>query len=105
MQTPETYDVEDMMRIFRLSRQSVYRRVREARAGRGGIFLPITAETKQSLRWSAEAVKALLQNTDNTTQTTLTLKIESANSRQKRHTEAMKKLERFGIKIQKKEQE
>ena len=103
MQELETLAIEDMMRIFRLSRISIYRRLREARAGRGGLPLPIPTGRKQRLRWNAETVRQFLQNA-NEPQATPTLEIESAKSRQKRHAEAMKQLERFGIKAPQKEQ-
>ena len=99
------YGVKDIMRIFGLSRPSVYRRLREAREGRGGLPLPIPTGAKRSLRWTVESVKTFLQNANDTPPTTPIPKIESEKSRQKRHAEAMKKLERFGIKAPKKEQE
>ena len=89
--------IEDIMRIFKLSRVSVQRRLQKARAGRGGLPLPIPSERKQSLRWCPETVRHFLQNTS-TPQTPPTLTIESEKSRQKRHAAAMKTLERFGIK-------
>ena len=95
---PETFTVEDLMRIFQLSRVSIYRRLREARAGRGGLPLPIPTGTKRSLRWNAEDVRKFMQSADDEPQTQPTLKIESATQRQKRHNAAMKQLERFGIK-------
>ena len=101
---PETYGVEDLMRIFNLSRVSIYRRLREAREGRGGLPLPIPTGAKRSLRWTAESVKAFLQRANEPLPTPPVPKIESENARQKRHAEAMKKLERFGIKAPTKEQ-
>ena len=89
---------EDMMRIFGLSRTSIYRRLKEARAGRGGLPLPIPTGTKQAIRWNAEDVKKFLENANDQPQTSPTLEIESATQRQRRHNAAMKKLERFGIK-------
>ena len=96
---------EDMMRIFGLSRTSMYRRLKEAKAGRGGLPLPITTGAKRALRWNGEDVRKFLQNASDTPQPLPALEIESAKSRQKRHAEAMKKLERLGIKTPKKEQE
>ena len=101
----ETLTVEDLMRIFQLSRVSIYRRLREARAGRGGLPLPIPTGVKRSLLWRAEDVRKFMQSADDEPQTPPTLKIESAKSRQQRHADAMKKLERFGIKVPRKEQE
>ena len=97
MQNLETLTIDDIMRIFHLSRNTVYRRLREARAGRGGLPLPIPTGAKRSLRWNAEDVKKFLESANDQPQTSPTLKMESAKSRQKRHAEAMKKLERFGI--------
>jgi len=99
MDNLETLIIEDIMRIFRLSRNGVYSRLRKARAGQGGLPLPIPTGEKQRLRWSAETVRQFLQNADEATQTPTTLKIESAKPRQKRHTEAMKALERMGVKV------
>ena len=96
---PETYGMEDMMRIFGKSRQTVYRLVREARAGRGGVFLPIELGGKNNLRWSADAVRAFLQNANSTPQKNATLEIESAAKLAARNRAAMKQLEKFGIKI------
>jgi len=98
MRDLETLTVKDLMQILKLSRVSVYRRLKEARAGHGGLPLPIPSEGKRSLRWNAEAVRQFLQNANDTPQTPPALEIESAKSRQKRHAEAMKQLERFGIK-------
>ena len=101
MKELETYGVEDLMRMFGLSRPSIYRRLREAREGRGGLPLPILTGAKRSLRWTAESVKAFLQNASEPPPTAPTPKIESENARRKRHAEAMKQLERFGIKAPK----
>jgi hypothetical protein len=102
----ETLGVGDMERIFKLKRVSVYRRTSEARAGRGGFPLPIAmGGAKRNLRWNVADVRKFLQSTDDTPQTPPTLEIESAKSRQKRHVAAMKKLERFGIKVPQKAQE
>ena len=98
MQTIETLTIDDIMKIFHLSRNSVYRRLREARAGRGGLPLPIPTGTKRSLRWNAEDVRNFLQSANDAPKTLPTLKIESATQRQRRHNAAMKQLERFGIK-------
>ena len=97
MQTLETLTIEDMTRIFKLSRVSIYRRLREARSGRGGLPLPIPSGPKQMLRWNAETVRQFLHKA-NEPQVTPTQKFESEKSRQKRHAEAMKNLESFGIK-------
>ena len=94
---PETYGTKDMMRIFDKSRQTVYRLVREARAGRGGVFLPIEFGGKNNLRWNA--VRAFLRSADSTQQKNATLEIESAAKRAVRNRVAMKQLEKFGIKI------
>jgi predicted DNA-binding transcriptional regulator AlpA len=98
MKDIETFGTEDMMRIFGLSRTSIYRRLREARAGRGGLPLPIPTGAKRSLRWNAEDVEKFMQSANDQPQTSPTLEIESVSQRQKRHNAAMKKLERFGIK-------
>ena len=102
MQTLETLTIDDMARIFRLSRVSIYRRLHEARAGRGGLPLPIPSGPKQGLRWDAETVRQFLQNADSTSPPS---PIESAAKRTKRHRAAMNALEKFGIRIPQKEQE
>ena len=101
MKDLETCGVEDIMRIFCLSRVSVYRRLREARAGRGGLPLPIPTGTKRSLRWTVESVREFLQNANDAPPTPTTPKIESAAQRATRNRAAMKQLERFGIKAPK----
>lgn len=101
----ETFDTEDMMRIFRLSRPGFYRRLRDAREGRGGLPLPIPAGPKQRLRWNVETVRKFLDNTDNMPSMPLSLPTESAAKRAARNRAAMKELEKFGIKIKEKESE
>jgi predicted DNA-binding transcriptional regulator AlpA len=103
MQDLETLTTEDMMQIFHLARISIYRRIREAREGRGQFPIPIQTGTKRRLRWNMETVRNFMQNADSPSQTSSTLKMESAKSRQTRHAEAMKKLECFGIKTAKHE--
>ena len=95
----ETLTTEDMMRIFGLSRNSIYRRHREAREGRGGLPLAIETGAKRGLRWSAEAVKNFLQNANRATTKHSDLDFESAAKRAARNRAALKKLEKFGIKI------
>ena len=97
--------IKDIMQLFGYSRNTVYRRLREARAGRGGIPLPIPTGAKRSLRWNAEDVRKFLESANDTPQKSPTQEIESATQRQRRHNAAMKELERFGIKATKKEQE
>ena len=103
----ETLGTEDIMRIFGLSRVSIYRRLRAGReGGHCGLPLPLpTGGAKRSLRWNTETVKQFLENANDASQTPPEQKIESAAQRQRRHNVAMKQLERFGIKIPKKEQE
>jgi len=105
MQDIETYTIEDIMRIFRLSRVSIYRRLREAREGRGGLPLPIPTGTKRSLRWNADTVRQFLQNADSTPPMPPPPTIESAAKRSARNQAALRELEKFGIKIPKKGQE
>jgi len=96
----ETLDIEDIMRIFRIARVSVYRRLREARAGRdSGLPLPIQTGTKRGLRWSAETVRKFLENTDRTPSMPPPSPIESATQRAARNRAALRELEKFGIKI------
>jgi predicted DNA-binding transcriptional regulator AlpA len=94
-------EIRDIMRIFGYPRSTVYRRLREARAGRGGLPLPIPTGAKRSLRWNAEDVRKFLENTDKAPPTQ---EIETATQRQRRHNAAMKTLERFGIKVPQKAQ-
>jgi predicted DNA-binding transcriptional regulator AlpA len=98
MQELETLTVKDLMQILKLSRVSVYRRLNEARAGRGGLPLPIPTGAKRSLRWNAEDIRKFLENANDVPQMPSKQEIESAAQRQKRHNAAMKHLERFGIK-------
>jgi predicted DNA-binding transcriptional regulator AlpA len=51
----------DLMRIFGLSRVSIYRKVAEARAGLGRFPLPVSG-VKQKLRWSVDNVEAFCQS-------------------------------------------
>jgi predicted DNA-binding transcriptional regulator AlpA len=97
--------IKNMMQLFGCSRNTFYRRLREARAGRGGLPLPIPMGAKRSLRWNAEDVRKFLESANDMTPKPPTQEIESAAQRQRRHNIAMKELERFGIKATKKEQE
>ena len=53
--------IEDVMRIFGLSRVSVYRRVGEARQGKSRFPLPVST-AKQKLKWSAADIEAFCQS-------------------------------------------
>jgi len=53
--------VDDLMRIFGLSRISIYRKVSEARAGNGQFPLPVWGSRKK-LRWNAAEVEAFCQS-------------------------------------------
>ena len=103
MQDLETYTTADMTQILKWSQRTLYRHLKEARAGRGDNFpLPIQTGPKKSLRWDAETVRKFLQNGSDAPQTSQTLKISSAKSIQIRHAEAMARLERKGVKAAKK---
>jgi len=52
--------IKDMMRIYGMSRVSVYRKVADARAGRGGFPLPLTGYKKQLL-WNPDEVERYCQ--------------------------------------------
>ena len=104
---------EDMMRIFQLSQVTLYRRLRDAKAGRGDFPLPIqTGGVKRCHRWNAEEVRKFLENANEPPQTPPALNFESEKSKrkrdakmQKRHADAMKKLEKLGVRVPKKEQD
>ena len=98
MQELETFDTDVMMRIFHLSRVSVYRRTQKAKKGYGGFPLPIPSGPKQVLRWNAETVRRFLQSAD-TPQPTSPPIIESPTKLSARHTAAMKELEKLGVKF------
>ena len=103
MQDLETLlTIDDIMRIFRLSKIGVYRRLRDARDGRGGLPLPIPSGPKQRLRWNVETVRKFLENAVSTPSPP---SIESATKRASRNKVAMNALEKFGIIIPKKVQE
>jgi predicted DNA-binding transcriptional regulator AlpA len=99
MKDLETLTVKDLMEILKLSRVSVYRRLKEARAGRGGLPLPIPTGTKRSLRWNTEDVRKFLQNANETHKTPPTQEIESAAKRAARNRAALHELKKLGIKI------
>jgi predicted DNA-binding transcriptional regulator AlpA len=104
MQNIETLTTDDLMRDLKMSRSTLYRHVKEARAGRGGNFpLPIQMGPKKSLRWDAETVRKFLQNGNDTPPTAPMLKNSSAKSIRVRHTEAMNKLEKKGIRLKRQE--
>jgi len=93
-----TFDTDTMMRIFQLSRVSIYRRNQKAREGRGKWPLPIPSEPNQALRWNAATVMNYLQSAD-AHQTPSTPLIESPTKRSARHSAAMKELEKLGVKF------
>jgi predicted DNA-binding transcriptional regulator AlpA len=49
--------IEDIMRIFGLSRVSIYRKVAAARAGQNHFPVPL-GEKKERLRWCAASIEA-----------------------------------------------
>jgi len=61
MQIESLLKIEDIMRIFGLSRVSIYRRVSEARAGKSQFPLPI-GKRKENLRWNATDIEAFCQS-------------------------------------------
>ena len=85
--------IADIMKIFGVSRVSVYRWIAESRAGRGRFPLPIGGH-KQKLRWNRDAILAY-QNANNPQPE----KIESAAQRQKRHATAMNQLHSKGVNV------
>jgi len=103
MQNIETLTTDDLMRDLKMSRSTLYRHVKEARAGRSNFPLPIQTGPKRNLRWNAASVRNFLQNGNDTPPTSPTLKIESAKSVRVRHTEAMKKLEQKGVRLKRQE--
>ena len=113
MKNPKTLTINDIMEIFKLSRVSVYRRLRIGRGGGdSGLPIPLPMGTNRSHRWNPETVQQFLESADDAPKTRPALKIESEKSErkqdaemQKRHAEAMKKLEKLGIKISQKEQD
>lgn len=94
--------IEDVMRIFGLSRPSIYRRLREAREGRGGLPLPIPTGTKRRLLWHVGTVREFIENPQSKPPQP---PIESEAKRAARSRAALRELEKFGIKIKKKENE
>jgi predicted DNA-binding transcriptional regulator AlpA len=54
-------ETSDIMRIFGLSRVSIYRKVAEARSGQGRFPLPVSG-MKERLRWNAANVEAFCQS-------------------------------------------
>jgi len=53
--------IREIMKIFRLSQVSVYRKVAAARSGKGEFPLPIWG-SKQGLRWNAADVEVFCQS-------------------------------------------
>lgn len=100
----ETLEIEDIMQIFNFrTKTSVYRRLRGAREGRGGLPLPIPSGPKQRLRWNKATVKQFLESA--VSEPPAPQPIESAAKRAARNRAALKELEKFGIKTQKMENE
>jgi transposase-like protein len=89
----ETLTAQDIMRIFHVSENTLYRWVAQSRAGKGQFPLPIGGH-KQRLCWSRDAIIAF-QNRN----TVPPAEPESAKSRQKRHTVACQSLRKRGVNI------
>jgi len=88
---------DDIMKIFGVSRPTVYRWDKLAHEGRSRFPCSI-GDAKQRLRWSREAILAY-QNASNSQPTP---KIESAGERSRRHVAAMKSLADKGVTLSQK---
>ena len=71
--------IEDIMRIFNLSRVSIYRKVKEAREGNSQFPLPLWG--KQKLRWNAADVEAFCRP-----KTVSQVQVQVNNSKQQRQS-------------------
>jgi len=91
MQVEETLTIKDIQKIFHVSPVTIYRWVNRARAGQSRFPLPIGGH-KQKLCWSKESIVAF-QNANSVPLPA----IESASQRQKRHSDAMKRLQAKGV--------
>jgi predicted DNA-binding transcriptional regulator AlpA len=85
--------VEDLMVIFIVSRQTIYRWNRLAKEGRSRFPVSV-GDTKQGLRWSREAILAYLSANNSHSPVP-----ESAMERKKRHSTALKSLRAKGVKV------
>ena len=90
----------DLMRVFGLSRVSIYRKVAEARAGLGRFPLPVSG-VKQKLRWSADNVEAFCQSMNTLPPVNVPSPSKVIKSMQERRTHAETILAGHGINIKK----
>jgi transposase-like protein len=86
--------IKDIMRIFDISQPTVYRWVRDARAGKSTFPLPIGNGFKKKLLWSQDAIAAY-QNAANAP----TPKFETTAQLKTRKTAAMERLRKRGVNV------
>jgi predicted DNA-binding transcriptional regulator AlpA len=90
---------EDIVKLFGVSRATVYRWIVEAREGRSRFPLPINNGVKRKLLWNRSDILAFqFQNGNGTPPLPET---ESAGQRKKRYTAALARLRQKGVKISK----
>ena len=98
MGEPSTYDIDDITRIFKTTKPTVYRQLREVREGRGNSLpSPIPMGPKRRLRWDAEAVKRFIENTKDIPPPSPNFL--SATERERRHKTALENLRAEGVKL------
>jgi len=87
---PALYTSSDMCRIFKIPKSSLYRKLREARGGHGGLPLPLPSKKQgDHLRWNAESVRTFCSVQCEAVQPVPTLP-KSTTERQRRLNAALK---------------
>jgi len=91
--------VGDIMKLFGVSRPTVYRWIAEARQGKNRFPLPINNGSKRKLLWNRCDILAFQFQNNNGTPPP---EIETATQRKKRYTAALARLQQKGVKISRK---
>jgi len=86
-------DSKAMQEIFGYSESTLFRRLREARAGKGGLPLPLELGNRRGLRWNPDHVRKFCETQ------TQTLPPEPTAEREQELDDAMKSLKSQGVKI------
>ena len=100
MRDIELYTTDDMCRIFKIPRSSLYRKLREAREGHGGLPLPLPSKKQgHHLRWNAESVRAFCAAQCETVQPIPTPFTTTEAERKKKYSTAYDELTEMGVKL------
>lgn len=97
MNEPKLYELKDICRIFGITPATVFRWLRESRAGKNPFPLPLdTGGRKRKLLWNAANIEAFCQTPNSLFHAS---HVEPATSQEKRHRVAVASLAEQGVKF------